>query len=143
MERYERILVPLDGSQVAEAILPEVEVMAKAFDSTIFILRSYYANVPPGIDPTETQVATKKQAEDYVKKVTERVKGNGFSAKGYTRYESDASSAIMKHCKDHDISLIMMSTHGRGGIKNIILGSVAEKVIHQATTPILLVRATK
>lgn len=141
MRQYRNILVPLDGSQVGEAILPEVEAMAKAFNATVSILRAYYAHVFPGADPTDAQVAATREADEYVHKIKEQLKARGVAVEGHSRYESDAAKAILDHCEQHEVDLIMMSTHGRGAIGHWLLGSVAEKVIHHAKTPVFLIRA--
>lgn len=142
MRQYSKILVPLDGSQVGEAILAEVEAMAKSFNSTISIMRAYYAHVFPGLDATEAQVAATREAEDYVHAIAERLKEKGLAVDTHTRYEADAAKAILEHCEQFEIDLVMMSTHGHGAVGHWLLGSVAEKVIHHATTPVFLVRAT-
>lgn len=143
MNQYKKILVPLDGSQVAEAILPAVEAMAKAFNASIMLLRSYYAHAFPGADPTEAQVAATKEAEDYLQAIEKRLKAKGLNVEGHTEYEADAAKAILDHSRRHDIDLIMMSTHGHGAIGHWLLGSVAEKVVHHSTKPVFLLRPTK
>lgn len=141
MEGYAKILVPLDGSAVAEAILPEAEKVAIAFKSTISLLRVAYAPTVPGTDPTEAQVAVVQEAEEYLHGIEQRLQAKGFSVDSHVRY-GDEAEEILDHCtQHHDIDLIAMSTHGRSGVKRWILGSVAEKVLRHATKPIFLVRA--
>jgi nucleotide-binding universal stress UspA family protein len=143
VSQYKKILVPLDGSEVAEAILPAVETCAKAFNSTITIVRAYYAHVFPGVDPVEAQANATREAEDYVHSVEERLKAKGVSVNSHTTFEADAAKAILDYCARYDVDLVMMSTHGHGAIGHWLLGSVAEKVVHHAITPIFLVRAIK
>ena len=141
MKQYKHILVPLDGSKVGEAILPEVKALARAFNATISIMRAYHAHSFPGVDSTEAQVAAMREAEDYVQTIEEQLKADGFKAESHTRYEADPAKAILEHCDQYPVDLVMMSTHGHGAVGHWLLGSVAEKVIHHATTPIFLVRA--
>lgn len=143
MGQYRNILVPLDGSRVGEAILPEVETMARAFGATVSIVQAYYAHVFPGADPTDAQVTATREAEKYVRTVAEQLKSRGIAVDPHTRYQSDAAKAILDHCEQHDVDLIMMSTHGHGALSHWLLGSVAEKVIHHAKIPVFLVRAGK
>ncbi len=143
MKKYQKMLVPLVGSQVGEAILPDVETMAKAFDAHVSILRAYYAHVFPGMDPTGAQVAATREAEDYVHRIAQQLKDKGIDVDSHTRFEPDAAKAILDHCARYENDLILMSTHGHGAIGNWLLGSVAEKVIHHATTPVFLIRARK
>jgi nucleotide-binding universal stress UspA family protein len=140
MRQYKKILVPLDGSEVAEAVLPEAETLAKVFNATINIMRAYYAHAFPGADPSDAQVAAMDEAEGYVHKVEERLKAKGFSVESHTRYEADAAKAILEHCEQYKIDLIVMSTHGHGAVGHWLLGSVAEKVVHHTKTPIFLLR---
>ena len=127
------ILVPLDGSKVAEAILPEVEEQAKAFNASIRILRSYHGS------GEDNQARITKEAEDYVHKMEKVLKAKGFNVESVTTFDADAAQAILEHSRNVD--LIMMSTHGQGAIKRFLLGSVAEKVLHHATKPIYLARS--
>lgn len=143
MQQYKKILVPLDGSKVAEAVLPAVETVAKAFNASIMLLRAYYAHKFPGADPTEVQVAATREAEDYVKAVQKQLKAKGFDADSHTQYEADAAKAILDHAKHKDIDLIMMSTHGHGIVGHYLLGSVAEKVVHHSTKPVFLFRSPR
>ena len=143
MRQYKKILVPLDGSQIGEAILPEVETLARAFNASISIMRAYHAYVFPGADATDAQVAATREAEEYVKGIEERLKSKNLDVDSHTRYEADAAKAILDHCAQYHIDLIMMSTHGHGAIGHWLLGSVAEKVVHHATTPVFLLRTPK
>ena len=138
MKQHGTILVPLDGSMVAEAILPEVETIAMAFNATIRIMRSFHGR------GDNAEAAEAKKAEDYVTVIAQGLKSKGLNV--YSNpldtdipYTSDAAQAILDYSKKAD--LIMMSTHGRSGIKRQLLGSVAEKVVQNATTPVYLVRS--
>jgi nucleotide-binding universal stress UspA family protein len=143
MNQYKKILVPLDGSQVAEAVLPEVETVAKAFAAKIMLIRAYYTHAFPGADPTKAQVAATKEAEDYLRAIEKQLKTKGLDVDSHTAYEADAAKAILDHSARHHIDLIMMSTHGRGAIGHYLLGSVAEKVVHHSTKPVFLIRSAK
>lgn len=133
MKQNGKILVPLDGSKVAESILPYVEEQAKAFNATISILRSYYGH------DEKAQVDATQEAENYVHRIEQMLKAKGFNVDSRTQFENDASQAILEHSKKVDI--VMMSTHGHGALKHILLGSVAEKVVHHSTVPVYLVRS--
>ena len=139
MKQHGIILVPLDGSKLAEAILPEVETVARAFDATIRIIRACYSHGEAG------QTIKIQQAEDYVRVVAEGLKAKGLKVYDTSQLDTDApftpdaAQAILDYSKKADI--IMMSTHGYSGIKHYLLGSVAEKVVHHATKPVYLVRS--
>jgi nucleotide-binding universal stress UspA family protein len=133
------ILVPLDGSKLAEAILPEVETVARAFNATVRIMRACYSHGEAG------QTIKIQEAEDYARGVAEGLKAKGLKVYDTSPLDTDApftpdaAQAILDYSKKADI--IMMSTHGYSGIKHYLLGSVAEKVVHHATTPVYLVRS--
>jgi nucleotide-binding universal stress UspA family protein len=141
MEKFERILVPLDGSQCAENILPKVEKLAADLKASIALLRVALAHTFPGADPTEAEVAVVREAEEYLQGIEERLKAKGFRVDSHVRY-GDEAEEIMDHAAQKDIDLIAMSTHGRSGVKRFLLGSVAEKLLRHAPKPIFLVRCT-
>ena len=141
MEKFEKILVPLDGSPCAEDILPKVEKLATELKASIALLRVAYAHTFPGVDPTEAEVTVVREAEEYVHKIEERLKAKGFKVDSHVRY-GDEAEEILDHAAQKDIDLIAMSTHGRGGVKRWLLGSVAEKLLRHSPKPIFLVRCT-
>ena len=141
MEKYEKILVPLDGSTCAENILPTVEKLATDFKASIALLRVAYVHTFPGVDPTEAEVKVVREAEEYVHGVEQRLKAKGFKVESHVRY-GDEAEEILDHAAQKDISLIAMSTHGRSGVKRFLLGSVAEKLLRYSPKPIFLVRCT-
>jgi len=141
MERFRKILVPLDGSECAENILPKVEKLASDLKASVALLRVAYAHTFPGVDTTEAEVKVVREAEEYLRKVEERLKAKGFSVDSHVRYGMEAEE-ILDHAAQEDIDLIAMSTHGRSGVGRWLLGSVAEKVLRHCPKPIFLVRCS-
>jgi nucleotide-binding universal stress UspA family protein len=141
MEKFERILVPLDGSECAEIVLPKVEKLATDLKASIALLRVAYAHTFPGVDPTEAEVKVVREAEEYLRKIEERLKAKGFKVDSHVRYGNDADE-ILDHAAQKDIDFIAMTTHGRSGVKRFLLGSVAEKILRHSPKPIFLVRCT-
>jgi nucleotide-binding universal stress UspA family protein len=145
MKGYEKILVPLDGSEISEAILPEIEKLASAFGSTICLLYVVpLAIIPGSMEPipnyqTITEAVT-REGEEYLRKMETRLKDKGFAVERYVQQGNEAHE-ILERCEREDIDLIAMSTHGRSGVRRWLLGSVAEKVIRHSTKPILLIRS--
>jgi len=137
---FQKILVPLDGSKLAEGILPRVEWLAKIHNAEVTLLRVALAHTFPGIDPVQHQVNVVREAEEYLAKVENNLKAVGVKCNSVVRYGNDAQE-IVEHAKDRDFDLIAMSTHGRSGLAQFVLGSVASKVIHTTTIPVLLCRA--
>lgn len=141
MEKFERILVPLDGSDCAENVLPKVEKLAKDLKASIALLRVTIAHTFPGADPTDAEVKVVREAEQYLSKVEEGLKKKGLKVDSHVRYGNDAEE-ILDHAAQKDIDIVAMTTHGRGGVKRFLLGSVAEKVLRHSPKPVFLVRCT-
>ncbi len=139
MEKFDKILILLDGSDCAERVFPKVEKLATDLKATLALLRVVYAHVFPGVDPTEAEVNVVREAEAYLGKLEERLKDKGFKVETHVRYGHDAEE-ILDHAAQKDIDLIAMTTHGRSGVKRFLLGSVAEKVLRHSPKPIFLVR---
>jgi nucleotide-binding universal stress UspA family protein len=139
MERNERILVPLDGSQCAESVIPMVEELAESRKSGICLLRVALAHTFPGVDQTEAQVKVVRQAEDYLHGVEERLKARGFDVDTHVRYGNEVEE-ILDHAGQKEIDLIAISTPDHRGIKHFFSGCVAEKILRHAPKPVFLVR---
>ena len=117
MEKFEKILVPLDGSVCAENVLPEVEKLATELKANISLLRVAYAHTFPGVDPTEAEIKAVREAEEYIYKIEERLKAKGFKVDSHVRYGNDAEE-ILDHAAQVDINMIATTTHGRSGVKS-------------------------
>ena len=141
MEKFQRLLVPLDGSPCAEDVLPFVERLAGDLKAGISLLRVVYAHTFPGVDPTDAEVAVVQEAENYLRDIEGRLKGKGFEVDSHVRYGDDAEE-ILDHAAQKGIDFIAMTTHGRSGVKRWLLGSVAEKILRHAPKPVYLVRCS-
>jgi nucleotide-binding universal stress UspA family protein len=150
---YKKILVCLDGSKLAEAILPYATEQAKRFDSELVLFRassersSISLALPgmPGV-PIDTKRAEKqliedeKEAETYLKSLAEKLQAETKLMVNYDQVLGVAGPAIVEYCADQDIELVAIATHGRSGPGRVVLGSVADYVIRHAGIPILLIR---
>lgn len=136
---FARILVPLDGSPLAEAILPEVVDLARHHGAEVLLLRVALVHTLPGVDQTEAQVRAVEEAEGYLAEVERRLAAQGVPVSGAVRY-GRAVEEILDHAESKRADLIAMSTHGRSGIRRFMLGSVAEAVLRAAPVPVLLLR---
>ena len=144
---FEKILAPLDGSDIGESALPIVETLALKTGASVSLLRV----MPPlgtveagilGSDLRRFVGAMRDACEKYLREVAQ-----GLAEKGVqTTYEviaGDPADGIIEYARDKKISLIAMSTHGRSGIARWVLGSVADKVLHESRVPMWLVRSPK
>ena len=135
------ILVPLDGSSLAEAALPKALELAEASGARVFLLRAAQAATLPGVDPTEAQVKVVADAETYLAEVQKRVAGRSRVTVEASVWYGPAAYAIVEAAKVRGVDQIVMTTHGRSGLGRLLLGSVAESVLRGTTTPILLLHA--
>jgi nucleotide-binding universal stress UspA family protein len=141
---YSRIIVPVDGSDIAEQVLPHVEALSKAFGAQVTVLW-----VTPPVDTVAgVPVASEEhwQEEDdalakpYLQRIEEQLRAGGVQP-SVERARGVPAEVIVATAKASGADLITMTTHGRSGIKRLVLGSVAEGVITRAECPVLMVRA--
>jgi nucleotide-binding universal stress UspA family protein len=137
---YQRILVPLDGSTLAEAVLPHAEALAKSLGAELVLMRVAFTHVFPGADPIQAQVTVVQEAEDYMSGLAKRLQEKGVRAEAKVRY-GDPVEEILDHVAWNHIDLIAMATHGRTGLTRVVMGSVAEHVLRRTPVPMLLIRA--
>ena len=150
---YERILVPLDGSEIGEAALPCVEeLVAKLSPKTkvevtliqVVSSRTYYViagEASPPVPYTEEEVALlRKQAMDYLNKAGETLSSKGAIVTVKVMV-GNAAEEIIKAADEAKADLVAMSTHGRSGLSRWAFGSVADRVLRGGSQPVLMVRA--
>lgn len=138
---YERILVPLDGSEVAEVALPCAEQLAGRLGSEVILMSVARSDEEQDRYVFQSYLqkaveATKQGAARHLEKgAGEAVKVEPMILAG------DAAEAIVDYADKSDIGLIVMATHGRSGIRRWALGSVADKVLRATKRPVVLIRA--
>jgi len=137
----ERILVPLDGSLLAEGAIQTAAGLARGSGGALVLLRAAEAHTLPGADPTDAQVAVVREAEEYLTAVAARLGEEGVKGVETSVWYGPPATAIIEAARLQKGDLIVMTTHGRSGLGRLILGSVAESVLRGTTTPILLLRA--
>jgi len=150
---FRTILVPLDGSDLAASALPAAVEMARRFDSRLRLVTvietglaslALGANVAAGAltDPaaiTTQMDAHVEAAKAYLSATAEQLAGQGLSAEIEVR-GGPAGDGVVQAAREANADLIVMSSHGRGGLGRLIFGSVAEHVARNATMPLLVVR---
>ena len=134
-----KILVPLDGSREAEAVLPEAVQLAECCGAELLLLQVAFAHVFPGLDPTEEEVQVIGNAEGYLAEVAKRLTGSGLPVRTAVRYGRPIAQ-ILDHIASKGVDMVAMSTHGRSGLRHLVMGSVAEAVVRRAAVPVLLLR---
>lgn len=143
---FRHILVPLDGSQLAEETLPLAEKMATLCGARITLLRvvTPYLVVgrPSYIVEFDIQLLeqTQSDAERYLESVAERLRAAVPNVQSSVILSDSAPRAILDQAAEQEADLIAMTTHGRSGFRRFMLGSVADKVVRGAQVPVLLSR---
>ena len=145
-----RILVPLDGSDLSEAALEPAVVLGRLYDAAITLLR--VVHYPTGLaspylpDTVTLNQQVVKEAEErarsYLQDVAGRLERRGLEVDVEVLVEPASGAGILHYLRDGDVDvdLVVMATHGRGGLSRVLLGSVADKVVRGAHLPVLVVR---
>jgi nucleotide-binding universal stress UspA family protein len=133
----ERILVPLDGSVTAEAILPHLRRLLRRHDSEVILLRAAEAPLTE-LPPVALETAL-GAAREYLLGKQERLEQEGVRVRVEARL-GPAAGTILEVARERNVSLIAMATHGRTGLTRALFGSVAEHVLLKCTVPVLAVR---
>ena len=139
--KIDKLLVPLDGSGLAEQALAKALDVAEGGQPTLLLLRAAEASTWPGVDPTEEQIRVVHEAEEYLNAVQARLASKGIRKVETSVWYGPPASAIVEAARVSHADLIVMTTHGRSGLGRLILGSVAEAVLRGTSTPIMLLRA--
>jgi nucleotide-binding universal stress UspA family protein len=143
---YKRLLVPLDGSTLAESALVHARLLAQQFKCELLLLRvvvSPYAIAAPdlilaGYDAGNESFV--EAAAAYLRTVADTLQAEGLVVSVHT-CEGPVAESILEHAAEHRADMIIMSTHGRGGVSRWVYGSVADRVLQAAACPVLLIRA--
>lgn len=142
---YHRLLIPLDGSELAEQALAQLEHVAPG-DAHITLVQVIQPPLPviaaemavplPAVSSEELR----QEAEAYLQTVAAPLRERGRNVH-IAVVEGDAvAETLVQYARDHGHDLILMSTHGRGGLSRLVFGSVAEAVVRHAPCPVLVVR---
>jgi len=149
---YKKILVPLDGSKLAECALPHVEELAKGCDTEEVILVSVTERVkgyrvlegpsqPLGQRLVPEAFGKKeKQAQRYLDRIAKKMAAKGINVSTEVLLWEPAE-AIVGYAKQYGCDLIVMASHGRSGLSRWTHGSIADKVLRASSIPVLMIRA--
>jgi nucleotide-binding universal stress UspA family protein len=143
---FQRVLVTLDGSDLSEEILPgalavggpsaEYQLLEVIYPPLV-LAPAYGNREPPRLDENLLR-DQRALAESYLERIAEPLRKQGRRVQATVRDEPSAAVAILDHAATNAIDLIAMATHGRSGLGRLVLGSVADKVVRGASTPVLL-----
>jgi nucleotide-binding universal stress UspA family protein len=144
---YKRALVPLDGSSVAEAIIPFILDIAGPLDMEVVLLRVIEPIRPVVLEGSryiemEDVEARRADAEKYLARIAAELLDKGVRAESRLRRGNPAEQ-IVATARETGADIIAMSTHGRGGLDRLVFGSVAQAVLRHVDMPVFLMRATR
>jgi nucleotide-binding universal stress UspA family protein len=160
-ETLERVIVPLDGSEAAEMVLPSVAALAKAIDLEVVLVRvtpsggdylrymEYHYELGPGSTLSRVYEGpfedyskeSEAKAMDYLNKITADLKGQGVKKVQQKLLHGDAAEAIATEAAGMEHNLVAMTTHGRSGIDRWVMGSVTDKAVRECGDPVLIIRS--
>jgi nucleotide-binding universal stress UspA family protein len=143
-------MVPLDGSPLAEAVLEPVTALARLWDAEISLVQVVRPIIltsdpplpfPTGYSDEETRMR-REQAQDYVRDIAEHLRESGVKASGVVVIGGSVAHTLLDLARPERVSIVAVATHGLGGLRRLVLGSVADKLVCGADVPVLVVRPT-
>jgi len=144
---YDRIVVPLDGSEFANISLTHAKLLARRLDVPVHLVRAIDPTVINRVGATsigfdysavdELITEEEQAATTFIDKQVESLEADGFNVTGVV-LRGYAAAAVNSTTQEGD--LIVMASHGRSGVRRWFLGSVAEEIVRQSTVPVLLIR---
>ncbi len=141
---YKRILIPLDGSPLAEQALPHAVAMAQAFQAELVLLRVLVPlpriHGPPERAVKQAECFTGSMAVEYLERMAEAARQRGVQVQAVTA-EGPPHLEILSFAETNQVDLIVMSSRGQSGISRWLMGGVADRVVRGATVAVLLVRS--
>lgn len=144
---YETVLVPLDGSELAENVLPHVETIAGGCDLEVVLVRvveplHMYQGMETGI-PLEDRQHLEREganiARDYLAGIAGRLAEKGIRAR-YQVLFGKVADQLVDYANNNRVDLVIIASHGRSGLSRWVWGSVAERILRSVCTPVLMVR---
>ena len=148
---YQKIIAPLDGSQLAECVLPHVEAIGKGCRARNVVFVRVVEPVPKtlvGGDYTFSNEEWRRMeleqtvvAQNYLNQLVSRINYDWVGVQSEVIIGGSVSDGIADYAVKNEVDLIIIATHGRSGISRWVWGSVADRVLRSAGVPVLIVRA--
>jgi nucleotide-binding universal stress UspA family protein len=136
-QMYERILLPLDGSEISESAIPHVESLALGCAAKKVTIVHVVEQ-----ERYEGMLASGKRPGVYLQRTAKRLEAKGIST-NIKVMTGDPAEAIVSFAEKNLCDIIVMASHGRSGVTRWAVGSVADKVFRASTVPVLMVKAPK
>jgi nucleotide-binding universal stress UspA family protein len=148
---YKHIILALDGSPLAEQAIPHAEVLAEATKAQLTLMscvEPYVIVIPmvpspvPAYEINTDLEALVAERQEYLDAIRDMLEARGLNVDVVVR-QGRPPDEILQFAQENPVDLIVMTTHGRSGLSRLIYGSVADRVLHGAKVPVLLVRAAE
>jgi nucleotide-binding universal stress UspA family protein len=148
MQRH--ILIALDGSPLAEQILPKVEALLAGQPARLILLR-VVSRIPnhliefdkTSVAPREEIEANEREAHAYLERTAAPLRAAGHNVETVVMLEEHPAEAILDYLSAQPVDLLAIVTHGRSGLSRLIFGSVTEQLLRNANVPLLVLRPTE
>lgn len=150
---YTKIMVPLDGSELAECVMPHVEAITSGckIASVVFVRVVNPIQLPASVpargefgfsekERLELKENRKQTADAYLKKIAENTRLEGARL-SYEVLEGNVAETLAHWAEQNGVDLIVIASHGRSGVSRWVMGSVADRILRSACVPVLMVRA--
>jgi nucleotide-binding universal stress UspA family protein len=139
----QEILVPLDGSALAESVIPAAAALAKAFGARIKLLHIIEERPPDRIHG-EPHLTDGDQAQAYLEEVARRpvFQGQAVEVHVHPTKQGDVAESVVDHAQEFGADLVVLSTHGKGGLRGFLFGRIALRALQRGSTPVLLMNPT-
>ncbi|MFZ0945053.1 MAG: universal stress protein [Syntrophobacteraceae bacterium] len=138
---FSNLLVPLDGSKLAESVLPVLRRLAEELGCEVKLLHVIEKH-PPSHIHGDAHLQDAAGAESYLELIVERLKGWGLNVSSHVHEvpQGDVPRCIAEHAEELEQDLVVLCTHGSGGFKRFVFGTNAEQVLTHGRTPVILIK---
>jgi nucleotide-binding universal stress UspA family protein len=144
---FKRILVPIDGSELAAAAARKAVEFAKSMQASICAYHSMpmFAGAPGGLGfaPVTSGAESEKLARTYLAVVESYAREAGVPYQAFTGFHDSVYRAVIEAAGEHECDLIFMGSHGRGAVSSLFMGSVTLQVMSHSYIPVLVYRDEK
>jgi nucleotide-binding universal stress UspA family protein len=144
--RFRSVLLPLDGSAFAEQAIPCAAAIAQKARARLRLALVHQTPPSPPLDEssarlyTRIELALRKSEREYLRRVAARIKGAGAAQLATATLSGPPAAALADYAREVGVDLVVMTTHGRGGLQRAWLGSVADQLVRSLEIPVLLIR---
>lgn len=138
---FKRLLTPLDGSRLAEIVLPVAQSFAGCFNATIVLFHAIEQGAPTNVHG-ERHLSSDQEVRAYLADVATRLARPNLKIETnvHSVEQTNVARSIIEHITELNVDLIVLAAHGHGGLRDMLVGNIAQQVVSRGTTPVLFVR---